>query len=57
MEHHFLRGARVCLSGPMDFVASRAGERKLGWRNRVGDFLRAKGVIVFHPWFKPEARK
>lgn len=56
MEHHFLRGARVYLSGPMDFVASRADERKLGWRNRVGDFLREKGAIVFDPWFKPEVR-
>src|SRR5260221_14762134 len=36
MEHHFLRGARVYLSGPMDFVASRADEKKLGWRNRIG---------------------
>ena len=56
MEHHFLRGARVYLSGPMDFVASRADEKKLGWRNRVGDFLRAQGAIVFDPWFKPGVR-
>ncbi|MGH8095530.1 MAG: hypothetical protein ACREIF_19025 [Chthoniobacterales bacterium] len=56
MEHHFLRGARVYLSGPMDFVASRADEKKLGWRNRVGDFMRAQGAIVFDPWFKPEVR-
>ncbi|CAN5363883.1 hypothetical protein BH20VER3_BH20VER3_19870 [soil metagenome] len=55
-QHHFLRGARVYLSGPMDFVASRADEKKLGWRNRVGDFLRAHGAIVFDPWFKPEVR-
>jgi len=46
-EHHFLRGARVYLSGPMDSVASRADEKKFGWRNRVGDFLRAHGAIVF----------
>src|SRR5205814_2820767 len=45
-QHHFLRGARVYLSGPMDFVASRADEKKLGWRNRIGDFLRAHGAIV-----------
>ncbi len=57
MSHqHFLRGARVYLSGPMDFVASRADEKKLGWRNRVGDFLRAQGAIVFDPWFKPGVR-
>ncbi|MEO5753537.1 MAG: hypothetical protein ABIR38_02395 [Chthoniobacterales bacterium] len=55
-QHHFLRGARVYLSGPMDFVASRADEKKLGWRNRVGDFLRARGAIVFDPWFKPAVR-
>lgn len=52
----FLRGARVYLSGPMDFVASRAAEKKFGWRNRVGDFLRRMGVIIFDPWNKPEVR-
>ncbi len=51
-----LKGARVYLSGPMDFVASRADEKKFGWRNRVGEFLRSLGVIVFDPWNKPEAR-
>src|SRR5450432_1561721 len=57
MKHHnFLSGARVYLSGPMDFVATRANEKKLGWRNRVGDFLRAHGAIVFDPWFKPGVR-
>jgi len=52
----FLRGARVYLSGPMDFVASRAAEKKFGWRNRVGDFLRRLGVTVLDPWNKPEVR-
>ena len=56
MKHHFLRGARVYLSGPMDFVDSRADEKKLGWRNRVGDFLRSMGAVVFDPWFKPSVR-
>jgi hypothetical protein len=51
-----LRGARVYLSGPMDFVASRAVEKKFGWRNRVGQFLQAMGVTVFDPWFKPDVR-
>jgi len=51
-----LRGARVYLSGPMDFVASRAAEKSGGWRHRVGDFLRKMGVIVFDPWEKPEVR-
>lgn len=49
-----LRDARVYLSGPMDFVASRAAEQKFGWRNRVGQFLSSFGVTVFDPWFKPE---
>lgn len=40
----------------MDFVASRAEEKRFGWRNRVGDFLRGLGVTVFDPWFKPEVR-
>ncbi len=51
-----LEGARVYLSGPMDFVASRANEKKYGWRNRVGEFLRALGVVVFDPWNKPLVR-
>ena len=51
-----LRGARVYLSGPMDFVASRATEKKSGWRNRVGDFLRSYQSIVFDPWYKPAVR-
>ncbi len=55
-SHNFLRGARIYLSGPMDFVASRAEEKTTGWRNRVGDFLRAHGAVVFDPWFKPAVR-
>jgi hypothetical protein len=51
-----LSGARVYLSGPMDFVASRADEKQFGWRNRVGDLLRHFGVTVFDPWFKPDVR-
>ncbi len=50
---NLLKGARVYLSGPMDFVASRANERAYGWRNRVGQFLRHHGATVFDPWFKP----
>ena len=46
--------ARVYLSGPMDFVASREAEKKFGWRNRVSEFLQEFGVTVFDPWFKPE---
>jgi hypothetical protein len=51
-----LRDARVYLSGPMDFVASRAVEKKTGWRSRVGEFLRKLHVTVFDPWYKPEVR-
>lgn len=51
-----LQGTRVYLSGPMDFVASRANEKKYGWRNRVGEFLRELGVTVFDPWNKPDVR-
>jgi hypothetical protein len=53
---HLLRDARVYLSGPMDFVADRETEKKFGWRNRIGQVLRALGVVVFDPWFKPEIR-
>lgn len=49
-------GARVYLSGPMDFVASREEEMKTGWRTRVGAFLRKMGCVVFDPWQKPEVR-
>jgi len=51
-----LAGARVYLSGPMDFVASREEEMRHGWRTRVGAFLRAKGCVVFDPWHKPAVR-
>ena len=54
-ENH-LKGTRVYLSGPMDFVASRAAEKKYGWRSRVSQFLRSYGVTVFDPWNKPQIR-
>jgi hypothetical protein len=53
-KSNLLRNARVYLSGPMDFVASREVEKKFGWRNRVSEFLQGFGVTVFDPWFKPE---
>jgi hypothetical protein len=53
-KSNLLRNARVYLSGPMDFVASREVEKKFGWRNRVSEFLQEFGVTVFDPWFKPE---
>jgi hypothetical protein len=40
----------------MDFVASRQNEKKFGWRNRVGQFLKKHGVTVFDPWNKPNIR-
>ena len=55
-HHHFLKGTRAYLSGPMDFVADRETERRCGWRVRVGTFLRAFGVTVFDPWNKPRVR-
>jgi hypothetical protein len=55
-EDGLLRDARVYLSGPMDFVASRAVEKATGWRTRIGQFLHELGVTVFDPWEKPEVR-
>ncbi len=55
-KNRLLQGARVYLSGPMDFVASRAAEKQFGWRNRVSQFLQEMGVTVFDPWFKPDVR-
>jgi len=49
-----LTHARVYLSGPMDFVASRAEERKTGWRSRLRQFLQRQfGTTVYDPWEKP----
>lgn len=52
-DNNLLKGARVYLSGPMDFVASREKEKKYGWRNRIAKFLRMNGATVFDPWNKP----
>jgi len=52
-KENVLSGATVYLSGPMDFVASRQEEKELGWRNRVGQFLKRYGVTVYDPWNKP----
>lgn len=48
-----LKGARVYLSGPMDFVPSRKEEKKSGWRKRLRDFLQTLGAVVYDPWAKP----
>ena len=55
-KRRLLAGTRVYLSGPMDFVASRADEAKYGWRSRIGQFLADMGVTVFDPWNKPQVR-
>jgi len=52
----YLKNTRVYLSGPMDFVAFRAEEKKFGWRVRLGEFLRSFGAIVFDPWNRPKVR-
>ena len=51
-----LKNARVYLSGPMDFVASREEEKRSGWRVRIGEFLNSCGATVFDPWQKPKVR-
>lgn len=51
---NILVNARVYLSGPMDFVASRVEEKKFGWRNRVAEFLQRFGTVVYDPWNKPQ---
>ena len=38
----------------MDFVASRAEEKKVGWRNRITQFLHRYGTTVYDPWNKPD---
>src|SRR6478736_2111487 len=52
-RENLLDGARVYLSGPMDFVSSREEEMLHGWRTRVEEFLVTLGVTVFNPWHKP----
>ncbi|MEX2499526.1 MAG: hypothetical protein WD397_11715 [Wenzhouxiangellaceae bacterium] len=55
-SHNFLHGTRAYLSGPMDFVADRATEKRAGWRVRVKAYLQSLGVNVFDPWEKPSVR-
>jgi hypothetical protein len=55
-KNGLLKGSRVYLSGPMDFVVSRVAEKQSGWRNRVSQFLQAMGTTVFDPWYKPDVR-
>jgi len=51
---NILDKARVYLSGPMDFVASREHEKNSGWRTRLCQFLQQFGTTVFDPWNKPK---
>lgn len=53
-KKNVLSEATVYLSGPMDFVASRAEEKRAGWRNRVGQFVGRFGTRVYDPWLKPD---
>jgi len=53
-KDNVLSDATVYLSGPMDFVASRAEAKRAGWRNRVGQFLKEFGTTVYDPWNKPD---
>ena len=53
LEGSILRGARIYLSGPMDFVANRGEEKKSGWRSRLRQFLKPFGAIIYDPWSKP----
>lgn len=48
-----LEGARIYLSGPMDFIVSREEEKRSGWRSRIRRFLKTFGAIVYDPWSKP----
>ncbi|MCX7869299.1 MAG: hypothetical protein N2322_05040 [Terrimicrobiaceae bacterium] len=53
---NILRGTRVYLSGPMDFVGSRVVEKHLGWRALLTPILKALEVTVLDPWNKPQVR-
>lgn len=53
---NILRGTRVYLSGPMDFVGSRVVEKYLGWRALLTPILRALEITVLDPWNKPRVR-
>lgn len=53
---NLLKGTRVYLSGPMDFVGSREDEKRFGWRNRMSKWLQKRGAVVFDPWNKPTVR-
>ncbi len=54
--HNLLKGTRVYLSGPMDFVGSRVVEKYLGWRALLTPILRALDITVLDPWNKPAIR-
>lgn len=53
-QKKILSDARVYLSGPMDFVASRENEKRTGWRSRLSQFLMDFQTTVYDPWNKPE---
>ena len=53
-QGNILGKTTVYLSGPMDFVADRNQEARTGWRTRISQFLKARGVKVEDPWNKPD---
>lgn len=55
-DQNLLKGTRVYLSGPMDFVGSRVVEKYLGWRALLSPILKALGITVLDPWNKPAIR-
>jgi hypothetical protein len=48
-----LKGVRIYLSGPMDFLLSRDEDKKSGWRSRVRQFLEPFDAHIYDPWAKP----
>ncbi len=52
-KESILKGTRIYLSGPMDFVVSQDEEKQFGWRSRLRKFLKPFGAIVYDPWAKP----
>ncbi|TXT64057.1 MAG: hypothetical protein BAJALOKI1v1_620008 [Promethearchaeota archaeon] len=56
MNNNLLKGTRVYLSGPMDFVGSRIIEKFLGWRSILSPILKALEITVLDPWNKPEVK-
>jgi hypothetical protein len=48
-----LKGTRIYLSGPMDFLLAREQDKQAGWRSRIRQFLKPFEAHVYDPWSKP----